>query len=424
MICSDEPDTEVPCSANASCIPTLEQAFSGAELDELVELNSLRHCFFLLGPTKPDTLPFAAIVEQLFSSTFYTALWTSCWAGPASDWLGEPLAYTVTHTPFRKFKAVLPWLSAACQGSIFLDCLCAELLASLFYLYDDVLDTRTMRYGKETAYSRFGRKGMEYSWARAHQLDLPAAAPFFQGDNERRRLWEKSLDEFAASERLHISEQDSLSFRAYRDRSARRTGFLGEWWQLAATRAGNDELSRVLDKVYPLCAFVGQIRNDLCNIDVREQQNGGIRFSDFTDGRITAVTILVREWVKESASSQDRSWLQHEVWRSKRILRPDEMARLSVMCHRSQTIELLTSITDNSIQRIKEAINTSALSEDLKALWSGWVFRQFHVRVTGPYWDGDSSARQFIQAVRRLNRHDEWTVNERPTLNCALPSAT
>lgn len=390
---------------------TIEQAFLASRLNDLTEIKDLRAFFSLLGSTAPDTLPYAAIVEQAFSSIFYTVLWTPAYAGLAGDWLGDPLVHTITHTPFRKFKAVLPWLFSASAEAARLDCLCAELLSSLFYLYDDVLDKKTVRYGKETAYKRFGSWGKDECWKRARALDTPQAERFFQGDQARRQLWAKSLDQIQSYEDLRVQAQEGLSFAAYRQQSEKRTGFLGEWWQRVADLTGNAELGRVLREVYPRCAFTGQLRNDLRNTRVAEIHNGGTRFSDFTEGRVTAVTILVR---KKAPSEEDRRWINKTIWARQTPLSDDEISRLEAICHASGALDKLTRDISDSIQHIQERFDGSTLGEDLKVLGLGWIFRQFHVGVTGHHQDTHPSANRFIQAIKRLSHSPEEAEGDSP----------
>jgi geranylgeranyl pyrophosphate synthase len=399
----DTPVVEPPSLSHSLPRTILQEAFLGSRLNDLTEIKDLKAFFSLLTSTAPDTLPYAAIVEQAFSSIFYTVLWTPDYSDPARDWLGDPLVYTITHTPFRKFKAVLPWLFSASAEAVRLDCLCAELLSSLFYLYDDVLDQKQVRYGQKTAYSLFGSGGRDDCWERARAFDTPQAERFLQGDQERRQLWAESLDQIQSYEDLRVQPQTGLSFSAYQEQSEKRTGFLGEWWQRVADRTGNAELGRVLREVYPTCAFTGQLRNDLRNTRVMEIYNGGTRFSDFIEGRVTAVTILVRE----RASIRDQRWINETIWQRQTALSDDEIRRLDAICHKSGVLAEVAEKISCSIQRITERFEMSALDDDVKALGLGWIFRQFHVGVTGHYQDSHPSANRFIQAIKRLSHATE-----------------
>ncbi len=376
----------------------LEPPQGSGALRNVPEPRDLKACLsnlersFLLSPP-----PYIVVVEQVFSALFYNHLWTDLWMATLQKWLGEPLIHTVTYTPFRKYKASLPWLSLACQPSVALDCLCAEMLFSLFYLLDDIYDKKTRRYGKDTAYGLYGAGRNRDSLNRAYNFDK--WSPLFQGDSERAGLWLDSLNQIEASEKQHLAYHEAFPYTTYCEQSIERTSFLGKWWKRAAIVAQDRELNRVIDRIYSACALMGQIRNDLRNIDEREESEGGVQFSDFTDGRTTAVTILVRE----QSSGRERSWLQNVIWNHpNKRLSPDEKILLQCLC--KETRQYLTDQIIRDVQRVEQEIERSQLSEDVKALWLGWIFRQFCTEVISNQPENLLAIRRFIEAVRRLSK--------------------
>lgn len=371
-----------------------------SDINHIPEYSALRPLLALLAHPEANETRYAAVVEQVFTAFFYSYLWTTTWKTAITSWLGEGLAHTIRQTPHRKFKAALPWLSLACQPAAFYDCLCAELLFSLFYLYDDLLDNKTMRYGQTTALGKFGPASNRRSWDNAHRLDTPAARELL-ADTQRRDLWLHALDQFEVSEDRRLTCRDIIPFERYRQQSFERMGFLGDWWRRAAHMVDDTELQQLIDAIYPLSVFTGQIRNDLRNTDVREATNGGSQFSDFTDGWTTAVTILVRQRV----SGKDRSWIERKVWNSQKPLAQDEIVKLYLICQELEVLNDLKTLVSQYIRQIESTIKQSCLSEDVKAIWLGWVFRQYRAEITSPTLAENPAARRFIEAAGRLSAH-------------------
>lgn len=339
------------------------------------------------------------VVEQIFTALFYNYLWTTDWEASITDWLGKALTHTIRHTPHRKFKASLPLLSLACNPSVMHECLCAELLFSLFYLYDDILDQKRSRYQRQTAFDAFGPEENLHSWQNAHRFNMPAAQ-ILLADEEHRDLWQHSLAQIEASEELPVSPQE-ISFEDYAQQSIKRLGFLGDWWKLAANTAHDTELKWVIEDMYPTSALIGQIRNDLRNTSIREVADGGIQFSDFTDGRATVVTILVRE----RASGKDRNWIEHNVWNRHKALSPDEVNKLYFICQDLSVLDDLATLAYGYSRDIETAINRSDLPADVKTIWRGWIFRQHRTGVVSPTLATDLEARRFIEAAQHLSAH-------------------
>ena len=371
-----------------------------SDINHVPEYSALRPLLALLAHPETNETRYAAVVEQIFTAFFYSYLWTNAWKITITSWLGEALAHTIRQTPHRKFKAALPWLSLACQPAAFYDCLCAELLSSLFYLYDDLFDNKTTRYGQTTALGKFGPASNRRSWDNARRLDTPAARELL-ADTQRRDLWLHALDQFEVSENLHVTCQDIIPFDLYRRQSFERMGFLGDWWRRAANTVDDAKLQQLIDTIYPLSVFTGQIRNDLRNTDVREATNGGNQFSDFTDGRTTAVTLLVQQRV----SGKDRSWIERKLWNSQKPLAQDEIVKLYLICQELEVLNDLKTLISQHIRQIENTIKQSSLSEDVKAIWLGWVFRQYRAEITSPTLAENPAARRFIEAAGRLSVH-------------------
>lgn len=363
----------------------------------LVEPLNLELCFQVLQTSNVAALPFYQVVETIFSSLFYTHIWAPHPVDLVDDWLSEPLIYTVTHTPFRKFKAALPWLLSGCNRDILRDCLCAELIFSLFYVIDDLLDQKRLRYGKETAFGKFGANINHSTWKQAHNLN-EVAIRFFEGSNERMQLWKASLAEIESEEKFRADATGTINLSQYFDRSKKRTAFLGAWWELASKMAGCRDLMSVFSEIYPLCAVAGQVRNDLRNMSHREKILGGEQFSDFTDGRYTALTIQVLDM----AASSDLGWIQRLIWGRGLPVSLTEAIRLEQICLGSGAVEIIKTIINNKVHSAEAIVAQSNLSDEVKAILSGWIFRQFRVGVTSHYNDSCPDAVNFVAAAKSL----------------------
>lgn len=371
-----------------------------AELNELPESKDFPATLSLFESIPRDQLRYPLVVEQLFTALFYNYLWAEPSQAAFEAWLGAPFVHAVINTPHRKFKASLPWLSVTCNPAAALDCLCTEALSSLFYLLDDIYDGKSKRYGKQTAYGIYGAWGNRNTLNRAFNFD-PKLAPIFQDDPDRADLWLNSLNQIQTSEDERLTYYETLPLPGYRQQSIQRTSFLGKWWKRVALKAQDLELARVVETIYPLCADIGQIRNDLRNTESREEEEGGIRFSDFTDGRSTAVTILVRQRI----SGRDGAWLENVIWNRKQRLPSESCERIQWLCKDLQVREDLRDEMSRNVQKIEGVIERSHLSEAVKAIWLGWVFRQLHTEV--PFYQPEYTleVNRFLDGARYLSRY-------------------
>jgi geranylgeranyl pyrophosphate synthase len=353
----------------------------------------------LLRHISPNDLPYAKIVETVFSAVFYTYMWSSNIVRGIHKWLEEPLMYTVTTTPFRKFRAALPWLSTECRSESFLDSICAELLFALFYIYDDVLDHKTMRYGRPTSFGKFGA-GSLLSWHAAHTTE-GIGEYVLEGDKERIELWHETLSNISKCEHERTTRKNIIPLVDYCEHSISRTRFLGMWWERSAKSCKQAELSNLIAEVYPTCALAGQLRNDLRNIDDREKAGGGIQFSDFTEGKITAITLTTLNM----ACIKDRDWILDQVWGKYHKLSDSVIDRLRRICFDSGAVNMIKELLVSNITTIENAVNDSQLHPAVKLLWQAWIYRQFRVNVTAEPSEFSWSAKTFIEGVSYLSQN-------------------
>ncbi|HEY7127276.1 MAG TPA: hypothetical protein VH540_25310 [Ktedonobacterales bacterium] len=363
-------------------------------LYSLSEPRSLATYFSSLTAQTINTLPYVGIVEMTFSQVFYAHLWTPDRARSVREWLGDPLIHAVERIPFRKFKASLPWLSLCCSPDVLWDCLCAELLFSLFSIMDDALDEKETRYGRQTSYGRFGKKRSMHSWDAACKVGRKGKR-LLQEDPIRIGLWQATLDQIDQSEKTRVEQDIHLPFSEYCRQSIRRTSFLGIWWEQGARNAGDTLLAEFIHSIYPLCAQAAQLKNDLRNADsVWETNCRGIPFSDFTDGRATAVTILVRE----KASATDYAWIQKHAWKQNLPLSKETIERLQAICQNSGVFDAVRTAIISTISNIEYLITNSSLSLSIKSLWLGWVLEQFSEGIL----TYQPSSEEFVNTARML----------------------
>lgn len=350
----------------------------------------------------PEKVAYTPVVQAAFSSLFYSNLWTPELVENLRDWIGEPLEHTVIATPHRKFKAVLPFLSLGCDQRVVKEVLAAEILFSLFYLHDDVIDNKFQRYGKATAFGVYGGEANINSWRRAHELGKEGREFLENEGNES--LWVKILTELEDNQNKRVSVGLETTFQEYALQSMKRTMFLGEWWQQAARKVNDTNFAEFIGNVYPYCALVGQLCNDLRNVSPQEFESGGIRFSDFTDGKVTSMTLLTLTDTRSDLSADDISWVKEKVWESGVPLTESEILKMEEICQSGGAVDSLRDIIRGIITVIENYIETSSLSPDVKTIWQGWVALQFKNGLIGHLdYANPEETENFINAFARLS---------------------
>jgi geranylgeranyl pyrophosphate synthase len=333
-------------------------------------------------------------VETAFKHVFFADIWSRVNKKALNTWLGKPIAYTIKNTPFRKFKAVLPWLSVERDEQLLIDCFCAELMFSWFYVIDDIADKKTLRYGTTTSYGVYGIETC------LHTLDSGVnigqfGEMFLDGDSNRIELWQSLSSKLVElqNERLLITAD---AHDQYVSNSVKRTWFLADWWMHTATKRHDDDLREMIGSIYSYCALAGQLRNDLRNLTEREQDDGGIRFSDFSFGKATAVTMTVLD----ASNRSEYEWIIDCVWNQRRSLTSKEQEVLYKICCSSGAIERVKSQILDLYILIETTILSSNIREQLKIIWLGWAKRQFLIGVSMGYKEYTNFTPLFLDSVR------------------------
>ncbi len=335
-------------------------------------------------------------VETAFTRVFERDIWTARSRLAVDTWLGRPVVYYLEAMPGRKFCSVVPWLCAGGESSVLLDCLAAELLFILFYCMDDDLDGKTTRYGVTTALGRFGGEAVERSAERAESTPLVTA--FFDDRQDQRELWLASLAAMRLQQTNRIALPVDAPLDAYRWAAAERTAFIGAWWMRAAAMTGDQELSDTVRQVYPRCAVTGQLRNDLRNLTARETACGGTRYSDFLEGRATAVTMRALR----RTDARDRTWLLEHVWARRSALPRDDAGHLAAILDRLEVAQDVIEEIRGDLSEMYATIEGSALDRNVKRVWRAWMFRQFETGVFAPHSAPASWTGEFHRAIDQL----------------------
>lgn len=346
-------------------------------------------------PALSPDMPYARVVEQALVIKGFMPLWTAEVRQDLEAWLGAPLIYTLEKQPFRKWPSALPFLSTGSNPAARINARCAQLQMAHWYLHDDLKDAKLIRYGQPTAYAIYGPEACWASWAAALKVG-EIGAKALGNDPDRIDFWQESLAALHRAQMDRLHGDGPISFQAYLQQSRERASFIGEWRERTARAAGETALAEFIARINPECATVGQVRNDLRNAQPREQVLGGEIFSDFKEGKKTAVTFLA---LNRFFPTLDDLWL------------PETTKLLPLLVHPENQGPIIDALDDahtfllGFITYIEDDIKTSELTEDVKTLWLGWVYRQFRTGVTHSHDDiNPEASAKFLQAVENLSR--------------------
>jgi geranylgeranyl pyrophosphate synthase len=215
------------------------------------------------------------------------------------------------------------------------------------------------------------------------------------------QLWDECLAEMTEgqSERQALTPEE-FSWDRYVGAARRRTAFVGRAWVDALSAADQGQAAAFVTTAYPWCAEAGQLRNDLRNTTGRETLDGGVRYSDLGEGKVTAVSGLL--W--QRADDVDRRWLRKHVWGRGRPS-AEALVRVDRMVEHYAVISDVAVSTGRLVERIRAAIRTMDRPH-ARTVWDAWVTRQFEVGVHRAYGWGDASIPAFEAAVAGLRGSD------------------
>jgi geranylgeranyl pyrophosphate synthase len=263
---------------------------------------------------------------------------------------------------------------------------------ALFYLLDDLIDERTHRYGRETA---FGAAGPAHT-ATATMVGLTEIDEWLvsmHASSNLRRI-------VSAGARVMADEQNrrrgtgANSLEEYAQHSMRRTQFLGDLWTAACQESGCETEAALVRHVYGLCALAGQIKNDLRDIRSTDADE---RFRDIRDGvRNSCILRLLHV-----ADAWEREWITRRM-SDKRSQTRDDEAEL-VRLFSKHGIDAWASAEVRSLsEQILITFNKADISDAKKSVLSEWVALQF---TSGLGRDADQSparVSRFLNAVSEL----------------------
>lgn len=376
------------------------QLFAYEALPENTIIESVLAFNQLVEHDVQHSAPFEPLVDQVFSSIFYSRLFPHLQKTWPQHPAREILFYTVQQTPWRKFKSCVPYLLNTCHPSAITLALLAEVLFSIFYIMDDLCDGKGRRYGRVTSYGAFGAfAGATFLLGAHHQTQiwLRQSSPISEDKNLYERI--KQLVTFCF-ERLcaaQLARQQApltQELSEYELRAVERTAFLGDLWGETCRATGHIAEARLIEKIYPSCAFIGQLKNDLRDIEERD----GCAFEDVARGVLTAPTIVLLE----RCSSPERHWFISEVW-AKGPDRARECAdNLHSLYQRHEVAKTIQAKCRNHLQMIQDAIRKSCISEDKQLVLRAWVRLQFEHGLLEESERDNVGKNKFIDAIARL----------------------
>ena len=313
-------------------------------IDELPERLVLESVLGL-APLLEDQL-LATVVDRTFSALFYAHAEPLLRASWPSNGTTDVLFHTVHRTPWRKFRAGIPLLATRGNAAALLPALAAEVLFSFFYVYDDLLDGKKIRYGVPTALGALGYDAAT-EFVNRFEHSFGAWLQTWPTSIARQKI-ATAASKHMTSLRQHEHGRRNgapVTMAQYERASAMRTAFLGWLWEIAAESVDDAALAELWREIYPLCAVVGQLKNDLRELDPQSESYS----EDTRSGTITAVTMMLRNLAASIS---------------------DDNAAASVHAQ-------VTSRCRDLIATIINAIRDAPIDHDARVVLEAWVHMQF-----------------------------------------------
>ncbi len=314
--------------------------------------------------------------DERFDSLVFTSGFTPLWATAQKHHMQERLGESVVHTA----ETVCPWPGA-------IPALLTEhderavpyavgvgTMTALLYMHDDIVDGRTVRCGVETALGRYGedacRKTFDTATTGAIDLD-PALFPL-----DMQGAWVDTIAGFKQAQRDRAAAGTHMGLDDYFAQTARRLGFIEQWWSRAAAAAGDSTLAQFLLEASPFNTTACQIRNDVRNTQPQEVSRGGKLYSDFYEGKMTAVTIRVLQRL-DMLDTGEQEWLTQRVWSSNEPIESSEIARMDTICAQTHVIEDSTSHLNEVLLELDHNIQQAPITHTQKLLLRAQASRRY-----------------------------------------------
>ena len=310
----------------------------------------------------------ADVTDRIFSALFYSHLWpilAKTWPATGAD---TCLLWTIGNIPFRKFKSAVPFLLTRSHPCALVPALAAELMFALFYLLDDLIDSRTHRYGRATA---FGARGSAQI-ATAIMIGLTQIDEWLvsmhASNNVRQAVKEGARA--LADEQVVRRGSGSGNLGDYAEHSMRRTRFLGDLWTIACEESGCDAEAALIRRTYGACALAGQIKNDLRDIRTTEREE---RFRDIKDGVRNACVLRLLEIGHES----ECEWLTTRLVAGGAVTAEDEGELTRLFSKHEVDRWARTQVQELSEQVLASIAAAADVSDARRVVLSEWVALQF-----------------------------------------------
>lgn len=240
-----------------------------------------------------DAHEYSSIVDTLFSGLFFSYL------EPALGKLELEnlpiLSWSITNTPLRKFKSVIPFLLSDRGDRAKEYALMAEIVFAICTIMDDLCDERTERYGRPTAHRYFGRpQTVAFVFGAIESLRRELSMKY--GDAYAESM-AGALLECAGGQTRRFSDLD-LEISDYFANCVKRNDFLGVAWSAGLRELGHDRAAEFVYALHRAAIPVSQMINDYYDMSRNE----------FRDFRAGVRSYCIR---KLAAELPDRRELEH-----------------------------------------------------------------------------------------------------------------
>lgn len=310
--------------------------------------------------------------DALVLSKGFEPLWNTPEKNHMQQWLGEPVMHTA--------ETVCPWPGAIPALLTGHDersrpyVVAVGAITALLYMHDDLVDGRDTRCGVETALGRYGEEACRDTVARATGSDVDLDISLFPSDV--RDGWTNTIAGFQTAQQERKAAKGSIQMDTYFAQTARRLGFIEQWWAQAAASTGDTQLAAFLLEASPLNATACQIRNDVRNTQAQEVNRGGAIYSDFCEGKMTAVTIGVLDRL-DRLDQADRIWFEQRVWGKQEPINAHEVARLNAICSDTEAVTDITGMLDALLGDLDQKIQRAPLAPVQKLILRAHAARRY-----------------------------------------------
>lgn len=316
---------------------------------------------------------YPSCIDTIFSSIFYTKI--ESFIKKSDDEIVSILQKQCLETPYRKFKAVIPYLLSGCQKDMIDSAYAGEIIFGAATILDDICDNRKTRYGSPSVLSSFS-----YKTCIAIAYNLPFVIEKYINNNTNlgnsSMELSKSMQLLGDAQFLRFENCSFTDIEKYLSISIRRTHFLGTLWYISLKKAGCKLESKLIKDIYPEFASLGQIVNDYYDLEISKNRCDDTPpvFTDIANRTINYYVLVLINKLTED----EKNLFYRDVWG-----RSEPKARdfLSKLITKYRIVNEIKHEIINRITLIKSKIDSSSISHPKKVILKSWVDLQFSHHV-------------------------------------------